>query len=150
MGFTEMFSGRRSAAGARIAGAEELALNGSTAGRAMRRLKVATTGFLVLAACLVASCSRPPDDVLRQGIAQSAQTDMIRKNPFAVTAEVTLKDYKVTNSYKDGEAEVYEYEGTVLVKGGYGNPSPAGQEVRISGRAGFRKRGNRWESSPLF
>ncbi len=81
-----------------------------------RTFRVASLAVLLFTVCLASSCSRPPDDVVKQGVAASAQIEMTRKNPFAVTAQVTLKDYKITNSYKQGETQIYEYEGTVVIK----------------------------------
>lgn len=112
--------------------------------------RAAHLAALLLAAAFLSSCGRPPDEVLKEGFAASAQMEIARQNPFAAMAEVKLRDYKVTNDYKRGDAFIYEYEGTVLIKGGFGNPNPSGLERPIKGKVLVRKEGNQWRSSPMM
>lgn len=117
--------------------------------KSSRMFRVAKLAAFLFAIITVSSCSKPPDDVLKQGIAASARMELTRMNPFAAMGDVTLKDYSITNSYKQGDVQIYEYTGTVVVKGGMGNPNPNGTEVKVKGKAGFQKAGNRWDSSPM-
>ena len=112
--------------------------------------RIAKLAILLLAVVSLSSCSKPPDDVLKDGVAASARMEMTRMNPFAAMADVTLKEYSITNSYKQDDVQIYEYTGTVVVKGGMGNPNPNGTEVKVKGKVGFRKAGNRWDSSPMM
>lgn len=116
----------------------------------LRMFRVANLAALFVAVLVVSSCSRPPDDVLKQGIAASAQMEITRQNPFAATGSVTLKDYKITNNYKRGETFIYEYDGTVVIKGGFGNPNPNGLERSIKGKVAVQKQGNQWRASPMM
>jgi hypothetical protein len=115
-----------------------------------RPLRVAMFAALLLFLVTIVSCSAPPDNVLKDGVAASAQIALTRMNPFAAMANVTLKDYAITNTYKRDDVQVYEYTGTVVVKGGMGNPNPNGTDVKVSGKVGFRKAGNRWEAITMM
>lgn len=96
---------------------------------------------------MCAGCAKVPNDVLENGIAQGAASALQGQNPFAVLSDsVTVDRYEITNNYKAGDIFVYEFTATVRVQGSAPAWASVGHgPIKVNGKTGFRKLGNRWQ-----
>jgi len=113
--------------------------------------RVANFAILLLAVVTLSSCSKPSGNALKQGILANAQ---IRNPAIFFGTTVILKDYEVTNQYKQDDIYIYEYKATMLVTDHTkldlnGNvvrdDDPQSWDYKVEGRIGFQKLGNRWD-----
>lgn len=88
--------------------------------------------------------ARPPDDLIKQNIEQAVRIKMVAVNPFANSAASKIESYKITNTYKSGNAMVYEFSATAkIVAELLGNRQE--QTATITGAIAFERKGERWD-----
>jgi uncharacterized protein YcfL len=103
---------------------------------------------VVLALLLLSGCSCPPDEVVMQGVEQDVKTQVIRDKPrFFAVGGSKIKSCRITNSYQQGEARVYEYEAdvhaVVAALGALGMRHES--TTTIKGKVLFQRQGNGWQ-----
>lgn len=99
--------------------------------------------FLVTIA-LCGCTPRPPDDLIKQNIEEAVRIKMVRVNPFANAEASKIESYKITNTYKSGDAMIYEFSATTKVVAELlGNKHE--QAATITGAIAFQKKGERWD-----
>ena len=100
--------------------------------------------FVLFAAIALCGCTpRPPDDLIKQNIEQAVRINMTRVNPFANAEASKIESYRITNTYKRGDALIYEFSATTKVVAELlGNRQE--QAATITGAIAFQKKGERW------
>lgn len=100
--------------------------------------------ILLLATFALCGCTaRPPEDQVKQNVEEAARIKMRAVNPFANPETSKIESYKITNTYKRGDAVIYEFSATTKVVAELlGNRQE--QTATITGILAFEKKGERW------